>query len=107
MSNDSVLTLCSRHDDIIAARIHLVLFQRPRRWPPDVLAAQVVLSVVTGAPNLFRVGAILNDAFQMGAHRGKSFQIARGRAYENSRLVSELEDLPGIHRHLAQLGGHH
>ena len=59
--------LASRHNHIIAARIHFVFFQRSGWRTTDVLATQVVLPVVTGAPNLFRVVAVLDDAFQMRA----------------------------------------
>src|SRR5205807_4392242 len=60
--------LAPRHHHVIAARIHLVFFQRPWWWTTDVLSAQVVLPVMTGAPNLFCIVAVLDDALEVRAH---------------------------------------
>src|SRR5438874_1323727 len=98
MANDrslplAVLTLRSRHHHIITAGIHLVLFQGSRRWSTYVLAAQVVLPVMTCAPNLLRVIAILNDALQVRTHGGKCFELSGRRMDQDAGLVSELENL--------------
>src|SRR5213075_1664257 len=60
--------LASRDHHIVAARVDFVLFQRPRRRPADVLSAQVVLPVMTGAPNLFGVVPVLHNALEVGTH---------------------------------------
>ena len=88
-----MIFLRPRHHDIITACIHLVLFQRPGWWATDVLAAQIVLPVMTGAPNLFRVVAILDDAFQVRAHCGKCFEFALRSVNQDAGLVAELENL--------------
>ena len=64
---------CFADDDFVAASVHFVFFQRTRRWTTDVLAVEVVVPVMTGAPNLFCFGLILDDAVEMSAHCGKRF----------------------------------
>src|ERR1044072_796451 len=85
-------SLCPGDHDVIAARVHFVLFQRTRRWTTDVFSAQVVLPVMTGTPNLFRVVAVLHDALEVRAHSRKGFELARRRVHQDARFVSELEN---------------
>src|SRR2546430_11995327 len=99
MSNDPVatpmhrgLTLRSRHHNIIAAGIHLVLFQGSGRRSTDVLSAQVVLPVMTGAPNLLRLSAILDDALEVRTHRRKCLELSGRGMDQDAGLVSELEN---------------
>ena len=94
--------LRARNHDIITTRIHLVLFQGSGRWATDVLAAQVVLAVMTGTPNLFRVVAVLNDAFQVRAHGREGFEFTLRGMDQDAWLVAEFEDLSGVGRHLIQ-----
>jgi hypothetical protein len=84
---------CSGNHDIITAGVNFKLFQRARRRTTDIFAAQVVLAVVAGAPNLFRVGAILHYAFEVGAHGRKRFELSGSCTDEDPRLIAELEDL--------------
>jgi hypothetical protein len=93
MSNSS---LGSRNDNIVATRIHLKLFQGPRRGTADILTAQVVLPVVTGAPNLLGVFFVLDDAFQVGTHGRERFEFSAGCVHQDARLVSEFEDLSRV-----------
>ena len=89
----SILFLRPRHHHIIAARIHFVLFQRSWWRSTDVLAAQVVLPVMTSAPNLFRIVAILHDALQVCAHGRECFELSLGGMDQDAWLVSEFENL--------------
>src|SRR5687768_1277586 len=97
---------CFAHDDLVAAGIHFEFFQRPRRWSTDVLAVEVVIAVVTSAPDMFCFGLILDDAVEVRADGGECFYFAGVGAHENSRLAPKLKDLSGIDRELVQLCGY-
>src|SRR5438045_8262190 len=93
----------SRHHDVVAAGVDLILFQRSWRRPTDVLSTQVVLAVMTGTPNLFRVVAVLDYALEMRAHSRECFELSSCCMNQNSRLVPKLKDLSRINGDFAQL----
>ena len=57
---------------------------------------------MTGAPNLFSFGTILNDALEVCADRRKRFEFTSVGMNENAGLVAELEDLAGVDRDLTE-----
>src|SRR5438128_12457656 len=87
----AVLTLCSCHHHIIAAGIHLVRFQRPRRRATNVLSAKVVLPVMTSTPNLLCIIAILDDALEVRTDSGKCFELSCRCMNQDAALVSVRE----------------
>src|SRR5438093_4955872 len=54
-------TLGSRNDDLVAADIHVELFQGPGGRARNILPRQVIAAVVAGAPDHFFVLAILDE----------------------------------------------
>src|SRR5437588_8631034 len=103
----AVLTLCSRDDDIVTTHVDFEFFQRPRWWSTDVLSVQVVLPVVASAPDLFSFRSVLHDAFQMRAHSRESLELSGRCMHQDAGLVAELENFPGVNRHLTQFRGDH
>ena len=101
--------MCLRSGDnhIIATQVDFELFQRTRWRPANVLSTQVVLPVVTGAPNLFSLGTILNDALKVCADRRERFEFTSVGMNENARLVAKLENLAGVDRNLAEFRSYH
>ena len=51
-----------RDDDVVTAEIHYILLQWARRWAGDVLPIDVIVTVVTGTPDMSHVGTVLNRA---------------------------------------------
>ena len=71
----------------------------------DVLAVQVVVAVVAGAPDLAEVRSVLHRAVQVGADRGEGPEVTARGADQDPRAASELEDLPRIGLHVVGLDG--
>jgi hypothetical protein len=59
----------SIHHNIFAAFIDRVFLEGTWWWTANILAAQIVLTIMASAPNLFCIRPILDDAIQVGANR--------------------------------------
>src|SRR5215469_1647589 len=97
--------LCFRDYNVVSVSVDHVLFEGPGRRAANILAVEVVLSIMAGTPDLLFFRAVLNYAFQVGADGRKSPQLARLCPDQYARFVAELEDLAGIDRQLGYLAG--
>src|SRR5215471_8179322 len=97
--------LCFGDYNVVSVSVDHVFFKGPGRRPANILAVEVVLSIMTGTPNLFFFRAVLHNAFQVGADGRKRPEVARLCPDQYARFVAELEDLAGIDRQLAHLAG--
>src|SRR5580765_745606 len=84
----SLLPSAARHDDLfiagLTAQVHDELLERPRRRARDDVAAQVVGSVVAGAPELRGVRFELHRTVKVRAHGGERTDVAVGRTDDDA-----------------------
>ena len=66
-------------DNLIGPDVHNKLFQRFRRRTFDIFAVQIEMAVMTGAPDLADIRAILHDTPQMSAGGGEGLNDAGRR----------------------------
>ena len=64
--------LGSVNDYIVTSLVYRIFLERAGRRPANVFSVEVVLAIVTSAPNLFGVGAVLNYAVEMSTNSGES-----------------------------------
>src|SRR6266542_3735898 len=93
------------HHDLVSAHVHDEAVERARGRALDVLAVQIVVPVVAGAPDMAHVGTVLHGAVEVRAHRGEGAQLAGRRPHEDPRAAAELEDLPRVGLHVVGLEG--
>src|SRR5688572_33003420 len=78
----SRIVLCFAHDDLVTASVYFELFQRARRWPTNILAVEVVVTVMSGAPDMFRFGLKLAIQSRFVQAGGKSFDLPEPCAHK-------------------------
>jgi hypothetical protein len=91
------------NNNVVATRVDLILFKRTWWRAANVLAVQVVVAVMTSAPNVLHVGSILNDAFKVCADCRESFQLPGISSDQDAWLATELENLPRVNRDFTDL----
>src|SRR5512133_1580139 len=74
----------SGDDDLFATHMDVVLLERTRRWTRDVASGEVVDAVVTGAPDLLDVVAVLHGATQVRAGGRHGFVFAFGTHHQQA-----------------------
>src|SRR5215510_7161307 len=84
------------HHDPLLLYLDDIALQWPRRWACNILAVEIKVSVVTGAPDVAEVGSVLHDAGEMGADRRKGPQLARRGPDQEPRTAPEFEYLSGV-----------
>src|SRR5271166_9323 len=94
------------HEDLVAANLHFKTFQRARRRPRDVTAAQVVHAVMAGAPNLMQIGAVLHGAGQVRTRSRHRTILSAGGADQKPGAAAEAKDLSTIERQLSNPASH-
>src|ERR1700721_3774253 len=77
--------------NLASANIHLKACQRPRRRTRNVSPVEPVRAIVASAPDFDQVGAVLNGAAEMRAHRGHAMVFALRGEQQQRRTVAEPE----------------
>ena len=81
------------NEDVGALFIYDELFQRAWWWTGNILAGQIITTIVAGAPEQTHIEAILHDAIEVGAGGGESSEFT-GRSKQNyPQLLAEAKGL--------------
>src|SRR5579864_9467301 len=86
----------SAYDDFVPANMDLIGFQGAGRRTRDIAAIQVVQAVVTSAPDLVEVVAVLNGATQVRANCRKGKVLSLGGHQQESGAGSQAKNLGAV-----------
>jgi hypothetical protein len=91
------------YDDFISLKNDFIGFQGSRRWSRDISAIEIVLPVVTSAPDKSHIFAILHSALEMRTDCRERPQLSTCCAYQKGGLIPEPEDESAVFRDILNL----
>src|SRR5215467_11417763 len=83
-------------ENFVAAHLGFEQFQRSRRRPGNILAGQVILAVVAGAPDALQIVTVLDGAGKMRACRRHGAEFSARHPHQQSRTSPKTKNLSTI-----------